>query len=104
MSFKLLEGGLPYILEDLSKIDLPGWNYVPYNSIYNTIHTRTCAQFHGIISFLRFIKEHHPTIGCVEVLSIQGPDGIVHDYYNYNKGWGYNIQTTPIRIEWYTPS
>lgn len=54
-------------------------------------------EYHyGIHSLLN----HYPSHYIVTILNITGPNGIIHDIDNEGTGWGFDITSDLIRIEW----
>lgn len=54
------------------------------------------GSYYGIQSFLAHFPDRH----IVHVLNITGPNGIIHDMNNEGDGWGFDITSDIIRVEW----
>jgi hypothetical protein len=54
------------------------------------------SEYYGIHSFLN----QFPDWFVVTVLSITGPNGIEHNIDNQGIGWGFDITSDLIRVEW----
>jgi hypothetical protein len=57
----------------------------------------TYIEYHdGIRSFLNLFPNRY----IVTILSITGPNNIEHNADNQNNGWGFDITSDRLRIEW----
>jgi hypothetical protein len=72
------------------------WSYVRLENLTQYSYDVMVDNSYGIRSFLN----HFPDNFIVSILSITGPTGIVHDANNFGMGWGFDITSDLIRIEW----
>lgn len=92
-SFKLLSG---YDEEEIENYNGASWVYARHE-YYDVRHYLLRVEHHyGIHSFLNQFPNHF----IVPILSITGPDGVVHDCNNEGIGWGFDITSDQIKIEW----
>jgi hypothetical protein len=85
----------------LVDIEIDGWDGASW--MYGRVENLDQYQYdilidnhYGIRSFLN----EFPPGFIVTILSITGPDGRIHDIDNCNNGWGFDILSDLIRIEW----
>ena len=68
------------------------WSSLPDFNRYQVI----IEEHYGIRSFL----SQFPPYVIINVRTIVGPDGIIHDRNNDGCGWGFDITRDLIRITW----
>ena len=74
------------------------WTWSPYVQLDNFQYEIITVQTNGIRDFLYMFPETF----CVPVRSIVGPNGrLNNDESEYDDGWGFDIQTDPITIQYY---
>jgi hypothetical protein len=56
--------------------------------------------FRGIRSFLSQFPPH----SIINVIEIEGPNGVAHNMDNNNEGWGFDITSEMITITWIVPN
>ncbi len=94
--FKLLSGldGEPIEIDDYNG---PSWIFCREEYIDPHVYYVVVEYHNGIRSFLSQFPNHH----VVSILSITGPNGRFHnDETNYDDGWGFDITSDLIRVEW----
>jgi hypothetical protein len=89
--------------EDVYPIEEMEYGYDGASWMYGTIENLDQYQYdiivgehHGIHSFLN----HFPPGYVACVISITGPNGIIHNAENDGDGWGFDITSDLIRVEW----
>ena len=77
--------------------DSASWMWGTPMSLYGSQYEVRFENHYGIHSFLNLF----PSGFVVTVLSIVGPNGRIHnDDTEYEDGWGFDITSDLIRIEW----
>ena len=76
--------------------DGASWIYGRVENLVQYQYDIIIDNYLGIRSFLNPFPPEH----VVCVLSITGPDGRVHDIDNNGDGWGFDILSDLITIEW----
>jgi hypothetical protein len=96
--FKLLSGLSNNQREESDDEEYVGasWIFCREEHIDPYVYYVVVEYHNGIRSFLHQFPYHH----VVSILSITGPNGIVHSADNENTGWGFDITSDLIRVEW----
>ena len=68
------------------------WRSLPVQARYEVV----IEEHRGIRSFL----SQFPSYEIISVISIEGPDGFVHNRENDGTGWGFDITRDLIKITW----
>jgi hypothetical protein len=76
--------------------DSATWSYVRLENLTQYSYDIMVDNSYGIRSFLNQFPDNF----IVSILSITGPNGTVHDADNFGMGWGFDITSDLIRIEW----
>jgi hypothetical protein len=82
--------------EYFDSYDGPSWmfcNVEDFNQLEYNIMT---DNYYGIRSFLN----QFPNGYIVSVVSIVGPNGIEHTIHNDGQGWGFDITSDLITVQW----
>lgn len=92
--FKLLTG-----VEDIEEVEEyqgASWIFAREEHIDERHQYKVTEHHYGIHSFLN----HFPNYFIVPILSITGPNGIVHCADNEGIGWGFDITRDLIQIDY----
>jgi hypothetical protein len=89
-----------YTLDDGGDYDGASWIWTTeesMTSVYGIHYSIIREQHYGIYSLLS--RFEGPQI--VNVKSITGPDGFEHNFYNDGTGWGFDILSDLITVEYF---
>ncbi len=92
-NFKFLSDDEPL---DFEEWDGATWSYVRLENLNQYNYDVMVENHYGIRSFLN----NFPNNFIVSVLSITGPNGVVHTIDNQDTGWGFNILSDLITVQW----
>lgn len=76
--------------------DMASWMYGRMENLDQYDYNILVENHYGIHSFLN----QFPGWFVVTIISITGPNGIIHNAENEGIGWGFDITSDLIRIEW----
>jgi hypothetical protein len=92
--FKFLDDNEDDILEGSD--NGASWVFIRVHNLIQYNYDTFTDYHYGIGSFLRNFPNN--TIACV--ISITGPNGIIHNADNQGMGWGFDITSELIGITW----
>lgn len=92
--FKLLSGFSND--EEIDRINSSSWIFVSLDNVSPNDYEIVTEYHFGIWSFLSQFDSHQ----IIPVLSITGPNQVVHNISTLNNGWGFEIVSDPITIKW----
>jgi hypothetical protein len=82
--------------ESIEPYDGASWMYGRIENLSQYQYNILTENHYGIHSFLN----QFPSWFVVTILSITGPNGIEHNIDNQGIGWGFDITSDLITIEW----
>jgi hypothetical protein len=82
--------------ENPKSYDGASWIYGRLENLEEVRYNIITENHYGIHSFLN----NFPSWFIIPILSITGPNGIVHNSENEGIGWGFDITSDLITIEW----
>lgn len=68
------------------------WSGIPVSNPYQIV----LEEHYGIRSFLSQFDDYV----IVNIYSIEGPDGVIHNRENNGIGWGFDILNDLIKVTW----
>jgi hypothetical protein len=82
--------------ELVERYDGASWMYGRIENLYQYNYEIIEENHYGIHSFLNQFESWF----VITIISITGPDGFVHNSDNEGTGWGFDITSDLITIEW----